>query len=321
LVTLMPRQARRTATLAALCLSLALFSTKARAEPLSTKHTDNYYWLHGGLIAGGALATGAVSLIAGDPGPGWDLKPFRPDLLVRRNFSESASGTSDMLLALTASTTLFAQASDGFTIEFGNAALIYGEAMMANIFVTSLAKNIVRRPRPYTHAKDERVQEFAKRRGSDAYASFFSGHSSISATAATSGSLLYAMRTDDLVARHVMWGFELGLAGITAQLRVRAGQHYRTDIWLGTAVGLTIGFGVPALHRVELGRLRATEIVTGAGALVLAHATGELFDLYDRSRAEADGSQKTATDSSGATWFVLPLALPSGGGAVISGSF
>ena len=98
----------------------------ARAESLSTPHTNEYYWLHGGLIAGGAIATGAVSLIAGDQVPGWDLKPFRPDLLVRRNFSQVAAGTSDMLLVFTVSSTFFAQASDGLTLELGNAALVYG---------------------------------------------------------------------------------------------------------------------------------------------------------------------------------------------------
>jgi hypothetical protein len=163
--------------------------------------------------------------------------------------------------------------------------------------------------------------------GSDAYASFFSGHSSITATAASTGSLLYAMRTDDLVARHLMWGLEFALAGVTAQLRVHAGRHYRTDIWLGTAVGLGIGFGVPALHGLEFSRLRATELLTGAGGLVLAHATGELVDLYDRSSRETEkkaprtGDPPPDAKAGTPTMFVLPLALPSGGGAQVVGTF
>jgi len=286
-------------------VAVGLASATARGESLSTEHTDQYYAAHGGIIAGGLVATLGVSLVLGEHGPGLDLPGFAPDVAVRPNFSLAAARISDVTLGVAATTPLFAQASDGFTVEFGNASLVYGEAMAINLFVTNLTKHLVRRPRPYTHSTDPRVREFAKHQASDAHASFFSGHASISATAATAGSVLYALRTEDRVARHVMWGTEMALAGFTAGLRPRAGRHYPTDVLVGTAVGVTLGFVVPAAHRLELARLEPTELATGAGGLVAAYALAALLPF--------------ASAESGVS--LLPLSLPSGGGAALTGAF
>lgn len=286
--------------------AFAVAPVVARGESLSTAHTDQYYLAHGGAIAGGLVASLGVSLALGEHGPGYDLRRFSPDIAARSNFSMAASGVSDVLLGVTATTPLFAQASEGFTVEFGNASIVYGEAMVMNVLITNLTKHLVRRPRPYTHSTDPRVREFAESQGSDANASFFSGHASISATAATTGSVLYAMRTDDRLARHVMWGTELALAGFTAGLRVRAGRHYPTDVLVGTAVGVTLGFVVPAAHRLELSRLQPTELATGAGGLVVAYALAAILPFGSA------GSPKVS---------LMPESFPAGGGVKLAGVF
>ena len=45
-----------------------------------------------------------------------------------------------------------------------------------------------------------------------------------------------------------MWGFELALAGATANLRTRAGRHFYSDVIVGAIVGAGVGFAVPRLH-------------------------------------------------------------------------
>jgi membrane-associated phospholipid phosphatase len=217
-----------------------------------------------------------------------------------------------------------AQLSDGFDRRFANATLIYAEAHAMNALLTNAVKVTVRRPRPYTRSSNPLAEEFVREQRSDAYMSFFSGHASTTHTAAMSGSILYAMRTTDAYARHVMFGFEFLLAGLTSQLRVRAGRHYRSDVWTGTLVGMGIGLGVPALHGLPLSRIRATEWATGVGSTLLSIALTEAVDLsavFDWLAPDkptplepVDPEHTQAT-----SFWLMPQAWPAG--ALIGGEF
>jgi membrane-associated phospholipid phosphatase len=294
--------------------AVTLVAAGARAEPLSEARSDSYYVWHG--VGTGAALAGALglTLIAPDqPGPDWALGSW--DRRARQNFSESAAKGSDQTLVLSVTLPVAIQMSDGFDTAFGNAALIYGEAQAANILLNSVVKLAFGRPRPYTHSDSAKVQEFVKAEGPDAYASFYSGHSSLSHTAAMTGSILYAMRTDELVARHVVWGLEFALAGITAQLRVRAGRHYPTDIWTGALVGAGLGFAVPVLHGVELERIEATEWLVAGSAFTATMIGGELLALGSRSEEAESASAEPVRIS------VLPAAFASGAGIEAVGVF
>ncbi len=316
-----------------LAVSLSLASAPARAaEPLSKKRSSGYYYLHSGLTVGGFALTGLEERLFGNhgPGPGWNRYSFYPDDVVQLNFSQSAAAMSDRTLALAVLAPTLVQMSSGFDISMANATLVYAQTHMLSFFLTSTTKLIARRPRPYTHATDPRIQEFADSEGGDAYVSFFSGHSSAAFTAATAGSLLYSARTDELVARHTLWGLEFVLAGMTAQLRVRAGRHYRTDIWVGGAVGIGVGVLVPALHQVELSRVRGSEIGVAAGATALTMVVSELveicdlLDLINACNFERNVTVPVAPSSdrqAGLRYFVVPTAYPGGGGLQLSGDF
>src|SRR5690606_21195981 len=123
------------------------------------------------------------------------------------------------------------QLSHGFDVTAANAAMIYGQTQSLNGLLVMTAKLAARRPRPYTQSHDPRVRKFASEVGPDATMSFFSGHSSASFSAATTGTILYAARSDVTWARYTYFGLGYTLAGVTAQLRVCAGRHYRSDIW------------------------------------------------------------------------------------------
>jgi membrane-associated phospholipid phosphatase len=299
----------------------ALVAGRARAEPLSEERSQSYYVWHG--VGTGAAFAGALglTLVAPDqPGPDWALGAW--DRSARGRFSDSAAKASDQLLSLVATLPLAIQMSDGFDTAFGNAALIYGETQAVSVFLNSAIKLAFGRPRPYTHSRDPEIQEFAKEEGPDAFASFYSGHASLTHTAAMAGSLLYAMRTDELVARHVVWGLEFGLAGITAQLRVRAGRHYPSDIWTGALVGAGIGFAVPALHGVELERVQASEWAVAGGAFGLTMVGGEILALAGSSSDDDVGStDEERTASSELELIVLPKAFASGAGIELLGAF
>lgn len=309
------------ALVAAACFGVS----ELRAEPLSERRSNAYYYLHGGLAAGSLLLTTVEELATVHHRAGYDLNAFGPDNSVRENFSAASAALSDKLLALDVSMPILLQMSNGFDTSMGNATLIYGEALGFNLLAANTAKIIVRRPRPYTHSKDPRVRDFMDRQGADAYASFYSAHASTAFTSAISGSLLYSARTDELVARHAVWGFSFLLAGMTAQLRVRSGRHYRTDIWVGALSGMAIGFLVPALHRVELGRVRGTEVATAGGALGVTMVLSEVIDFCKaldvlRLCALPRDVAVPLRDASlePPRWSVLPAAYPGGGGLTFS---
>ncbi|MEO8177958.1 MAG: phosphatase PAP2 family protein [Deltaproteobacteria bacterium] len=295
----------------------------AAADPWRTR-SDAYYGWHLGVIGAELAASAAVNWLGRDHEGRWDLVPFSPDLAVRSHFSNAAAQASDRLRLLTLALPVAAQLSSGFDRAFGNAALIYTEVQTTNLFLTTLTKEIVRRPRPYTHTRDPRVREFARSEGSEAYASFYSGHASASYAAALSGSLLYAARTRELWARHFMWGAEFLLAGITAQLRVSAGRHYRTDVWFGSLIGAATGVVIPALHGLPLSRVRASEVAVAAGAVLLTHLGAELVDLCELlDCAEQSSAREPSGKSSspGLEWSLLPVALPGGVGLQGFGSW
>lgn len=268
-----------------LWLAVALAAGPARAESLSERRSNAYYLAHGGITLAGFAATGVMFGLGKPRTPGLALFPhFEPDRAVEHKLSASAADLSDRLLVLGIATPIAAQLSDGFDVRFANAGVVYLEAHSLNALLTTAAKISVRRPRPYTHSDAPAARALTAAQGSDAYVSFFSGHSSTTYTSAMAGSILYSLRTDELWARHTMWGLEFASAALTAQLRVRAGRHYRTDVWVGSLVGAGVGLLVPAVHGLPLSRVRASEWATGGGSAALTLLATELFDVCNTLR-------------------------------------
>lgn len=299
-------------------LVLLTFCDSARARPLGERWARGEYWLHGvltGVAFGGGLA---VSELRGAHAGRWDWQPDL-DVSARANFNDAAARRSDLLRLIGLVLPVAAQVSSGFDTAFGNASLIYLEAHAANLLLTNVTKEIVRRPRPYTHSDSPEVRRFAEAQGSEAYVSFFSGHASASYTAAVAGSLLYAARTREPWARHALWGTEMLLAGTTAQLRVRTGRHYRTDIWAGSLVGSALGIALPALHGVSP-RLRASELAVAGGAVLLTLVGGEFLDPCRLlACAGPEAKEPPALGSAAPEWSLGPWATEYGPGLQLSG--
>jgi membrane-associated phospholipid phosphatase len=322
---------------AGLCLGTSAVRTVKAAE-LSSTRSARYYGLHLGVITAELAAMGAVQWISGDHARPLDLPPAPSDDPERGNFSNAAAVASDHLRLLTLALPVAAQLSDGFSVAFGNAALVFTEVQSTNLLLTTLTKEIVRRPRPYTHSHDPEVLRFARSQGSEAFISFYSGHASASYAGAMAGSLLYAARTAEPWARHFMWGTEFLLAGITAQLRVRSGRHYRSDVWVGSLLGSAIGVALPALHGIPLSRVRPTEVAVAAGAALLTNVGGELVDPCavlnligaceepkETPRASLSSASDELQSSAPAAiqevvqWTVLPIVSPGGLGVQAHG--
>ncbi len=178
----------------------------------------------------------------------WDDEIFETDKGVRDNFSRRASHISDGLLALSLAAPALYLTGPTIDDVDGDRLLIYGQTMAINVAIASITKQLVQRPRPYAYSKDPKVQAYAKSEGTDAFMSFYSGHAAISFAAATTGAYLLGTSDASPVAKNIAWGAGFGIAAMTASLRVRAGKHFYSDVLVGSLVGMTVGYVVPALH-------------------------------------------------------------------------
>ncbi len=128
----------------------------------------------------------------------------------------------------------------------------YGEAFLLAEGVSVLLKNSIDRPRPFTYLPAGERPGGARYdvTSSRAFRSMPSGHAVSSFCAAG-----FAM-TDHLLTRPDAGWLEStavpfaggALAGMTAALRVEAGQHFPSDVIAGGLIGVSSGIAVPLLH-------------------------------------------------------------------------
>jgi len=129
----------------------------------------------------------------------------------------------------------------------------YAEAMLLAEGISLVLKNSADRPRPFTYVPVDRrptgpAYDVTQ---SEAFRSMPSGHATSSFCAAA-----FAM-TDHLLSRPEAGWLERAavpfvggaLAGMTASLRVEAGQHFPSDVIVGGLIGASSGVAVPLLHR------------------------------------------------------------------------
>lgn len=260
---------------------------------------------------GAGLAAKLIPLRDRDP---WTSEIFKSDMGVRDNFSRRASHISDGLLALSlAAPALYLT---GSTIEDvdGDRLLIYGQAMAINVAIASLTKQLVQRPRPYTYSNDPKVKAYAKSEGTDAYMSFYSGHAAITFAAATTGAYLLNTTSASPVAKNIAWGAGFGVAAMTASLRVRAGKHFYSDVLVGSIVGTSVGFIVPALHADDAPARPSGGQLAIAGASVLGGILFARLVPLEKARSEDHPSGITGLS-------FAPTAVEGGMGIGLAGGW
>ncbi|WP_420457792.1 phosphatase PAP2 family protein [Neolewinella sp.] len=146
--------------------------------------------------------------------------------------------------------------------DAGKLAILLAETMLINQGVTDIIKGSVRRPRPYLYSDDldpARVAETYDRK------SFPSAHTSNTATAAFFFGRAFSDYYPQSKLRPYVWTVAAGLPAVTGYLRVRAGEHFPTDVLAGYALGAAVGYTVPVLHRRALGTRGLTVTPTGPG--------------------------------------------------------
>ncbi|MCB0552733.1 MAG: phosphatase PAP2 family protein [Phaeodactylibacter sp.] len=123
---------------------------------------------------------------------------------------------------------------------------IYSEVIFLNAGLTLLVKSSIRRPRPFVLS--EKVG-LSNKQSLNASASFFSGHTSTVAANSFFTARVFSDYYPESKWKPVVWGAAIALPAVTGYLRVKAGKHYPSDVIAGYAVGATVGYFIPKLHK------------------------------------------------------------------------
>ena len=174
-----------------------------------------------------------------------DVNSF--DRLIMNPYSKPLdyAGTGFAALSVLTPALLFAL-PDAFCIkDIWKIGFEYVQTMGLAYLTKELVKMNVDRARPYMYFDGAPLEKFNDGDWND---SFFSGHTTLSFSAATFTSIMYSRYFPESRYKPLVIGLSYSLAAVTAVLRISSGNHFMTDVLCGAAAGCGIGLVVPLLN-------------------------------------------------------------------------
>lgn len=141
--------------------------------------------------------------------------------------------------------------------------VMWTEALLWNFGINGLVKAAVLRPRPYAYFPDTPADKLDS---SSARFSFYSGHTSGAALNCVFVARILSDQIDNRAAKVALWTGAAAIPAAVAFGRVDSGNHFRTDVITGYAVGAAIGWLVPQLHRHSPERVSLRPALTRGGS-------------------------------------------------------
>ncbi|HEX8792410.1 MAG TPA: phosphatase PAP2 family protein, partial [Polyangiaceae bacterium] len=129
-------------------------------------------------------------------------------------------------------------------------AMLYAETVSLTEVFTDVTKIAVRRPRPIDYLNcSNKPPNTPGCTGTDLELSFFSGHASTVASIGATATYLAFVRDPGTARPWITLGASAALTSFVSYERVRSGNHFPTDVIVGSMAGAAIGIIVPHLHR------------------------------------------------------------------------
>ena len=122
------------------------------------------------------------------------------------------------------------------------------EVALITTGLTHITKGLVLRTRPYAYRADASLE--LKQRP-DSRTSFFSGHTAITSAMSFYSASVISAYTDNSTVKMLSWIGASALPTVVGYLRVRAGEHFYTDVITGFFVGGGIGWLIPKVHMAK----------------------------------------------------------------------
>ncbi|WP_116106627.1 phosphatase PAP2 family protein [Lewinella sp. IMCC34191] len=160
--------------------------------------------------------------------------------------SESAATGSDIVAYGSLLLPVTLMADKRMATDVKQLTIIFAETMLLNQGLTDIIKGLAKRPRPYLYDASlpaDRVVSAYDR------SSFLSNHTSTVAAATFFVGRVFADYHPDSKLKPYVWVATATLPAVGGLLRVRAGQHFPSDVVAGYALGAIMGYTIPVLHR------------------------------------------------------------------------
>lgn len=168
------------------------------------------------------------------------------DRSVADNYSEEAKKASDLFFYGSMPLPLFLLIDPAIRKDGPKVGLLYLQAMGLTGTVYSTSAMIANRYRPYAYNPNVPIED--RQRGG-ARNSFYAGHPSVVATATFFMAKVYTDYHPNMRNKWILYTTAGALSATTGYLRIRAGQHFKTDVIVGVVMGAAIGVLVPHFHK------------------------------------------------------------------------
>lgn len=139
---------------------------------------------------------------------------------------------------------------------------LYTQAMSITGAVYGSAAHYFPRLRPLVYDAGSPMDV---REASNSRNSFFAGHVALVATSTFFMAQVFADYHPESNLKWVLYGAAGVATGATAYMRHKAGEHFPSDILVGTAVGTLSGLLVPRLHKCKLIKNRKVSLIPYTG--------------------------------------------------------
>jgi membrane-associated phospholipid phosphatase len=126
---------------------------------------------------------------------------------------------------------------------------LYLESMTITGAIYGSATNYAPRYRPFVYTESTSLD---KRISPESRKAFFAGHVALVATSTFFMAGVFAKYHPDSKFKWLMYTIAAAATATTGYLRHEAGEHFPSDILVGTAVGTLSGLLVPALHKTKI---------------------------------------------------------------------
>lgn len=130
--------------------------------------------------------------------------------------------------------------------DFWDITVMYGEVFLINAGINGIVKGAVARTRPYTYDDSTPIEDKTDR---GAKFSFYSGHTSFTASACFFTAKVFSEYLTDNTAKILIWSTAAIYPAITGILRINDHWHFPTDVIVGYIAGAAIGYLIPELHK------------------------------------------------------------------------
>ena len=179
-----------------------------------------------------------------------DINSF--DRPVWDNYDTKAKDLSDKFFYGSMPLPLFLMLDKDIRKDWYKVGLLYLQAMGATGTIYTGGAMLANRYRPYAY--NPAVDMSYRTRGG-VHNSFPAGHPALVATSTFFCAKVFSDYNPDFKQKWILYTAAAGATLATGYLRVKAGQHFKTDVITGITFGTASGLLIPHLHKIRKGKL------------------------------------------------------------------